>query len=214
MEDPPMASVKGPLFSLDASGTVAGTVTFAKWKGRNYLRQTVIPANPQTDLQTAVRAVMAFVGKDFRTLSPEQKAQWAELAQPDSITALNAYTRQAIKQARAEQGWKRYPSASDSHVPEPPTSLVLEPGFRQLRVTIQQPASKPNYAWLIYIILQPHSPRQFAALTILTYPDPGAAEVSATITNLDPGTYNVNARGLNEGGTLGDFMDTDLTITI
>ncbi len=45
--------------SLDASGTVAGTITFSKWKGRNYVRQRVTPANPQSEMQRTYRASMA-----------------------------------------------------------------------------------------------------------------------------------------------------------
>lgn len=49
-----MAKVSGPLFSLEASGTYGGKVTFAKWKGRQYARQTVIPSNPNSaDQETA-----------------------------------------------------------------------------------------------------------------------------------------------------------------
>ncbi len=47
-----MAKVKGPLMSLEASGTVGDTITFDK---RGFVRQRVIPANPQTDLQGNTR---------------------------------------------------------------------------------------------------------------------------------------------------------------
>ena len=50
-----MAKVSGPLFSVDASGGYAGTVVFAKWKGRNYARQLVIPANPRSAGQEQAR---------------------------------------------------------------------------------------------------------------------------------------------------------------
>lgn len=49
-----MAKVSGPLFSLEASGSYGGALTFAKWKGRQYCRQLVIPANPNSaDQETA-----------------------------------------------------------------------------------------------------------------------------------------------------------------
>ena len=50
-----MAKVTGPLMSLDASGTVAGTVVFSKWHGRNYVRQRVIPQNPRSEDQEFAR---------------------------------------------------------------------------------------------------------------------------------------------------------------
>lgn len=58
-----MAKVTGPLLSLDASGSVAGTMTFSKWKGINYLRQRVIPSNPRTAGQLAVRSILGTLAK-------------------------------------------------------------------------------------------------------------------------------------------------------
>ncbi|MBA7524656.1 hypothetical protein ES705_16797 [subsurface metagenome] len=43
-----MAKVKAPLFSLSASGALAKTLVYADWKGIDYVRQYVIPANPKT----------------------------------------------------------------------------------------------------------------------------------------------------------------------
>lgn len=52
-----MAGLTGPLFSLDASGTIAKTLTYAKWRGIRYVRQRVIPANPNSTLQQNIRGV-------------------------------------------------------------------------------------------------------------------------------------------------------------
>ena len=58
-----MAKVTGPLMSLDASGTVAKTATFSKWKGRNYVRQRVIPLNPQAAGQVSTRGFLGILAK-------------------------------------------------------------------------------------------------------------------------------------------------------
>src|SRR5574337_149397 len=58
-----MAKVSGPFMSLDASGTLASTITASKWKGRNYMRQRIIPANPKTDAQLTVRAILGTLAK-------------------------------------------------------------------------------------------------------------------------------------------------------
>jgi hypothetical protein len=50
-----MAKVSGPLFSLDARGQVGKAIVFSFWKGVNYVRQHVVPNNPQSSLQTAIR---------------------------------------------------------------------------------------------------------------------------------------------------------------
>lgn len=43
-----MAKVKGPLFSLSAGGQLAKTLVYGDWKGIDWVRQYVIPANPKT----------------------------------------------------------------------------------------------------------------------------------------------------------------------
>lgn len=58
-----MAKVTSPLMSMDASGSLGGAITFAKWKGRNYVRQLVIPSNPQTSGQQDARAALGGGGK-------------------------------------------------------------------------------------------------------------------------------------------------------
>jgi hypothetical protein len=50
-----MATVQGPLFSVSASGTYAGAITFAKWKGRQYARNRVDPSNPRASDQETSR---------------------------------------------------------------------------------------------------------------------------------------------------------------
>jgi hypothetical protein len=50
-----MAKATGPLFSLEASGTVGKTVTYSHWKGRPYVRRRVIPLNPFETDQVAAR---------------------------------------------------------------------------------------------------------------------------------------------------------------
>lgn len=50
-----MAKVKGPLFSLSAGGQLAKTLVYGDWKGIDWVRQYVIPANPKTDDQQEQR---------------------------------------------------------------------------------------------------------------------------------------------------------------
>lgn len=58
-----MAKVNGPFMSLSASGTFADTLVASIWKGRPYMRQRVIPANPRTAGQTAVRVTLGAMAK-------------------------------------------------------------------------------------------------------------------------------------------------------
>lgn len=104
-----MATVKGPLFSLDASGAVAGSVVFSKWKGRNYVRRHAIPANPKSSSQLSVRAMMRFLSQDWTNLSTANKATWNTRAAVTNVSPFNAY----IQYNMARWGLEEYPSIED-----------------------------------------------------------------------------------------------------
>ena len=57
-----MARVIGPLFSQEARGQFGQTVVFNRRLGQNTVRAYVVPANPQTDAQVAVRIILAAAG--------------------------------------------------------------------------------------------------------------------------------------------------------
>lgn len=86
-----MARVSGPLMSVGASGTFAKTLTYATWKGRAYVRQRVIPANPKTALQTGIRAMFAYVAALWQSLGAPAKATWDAEATAKGISPFNAY---------------------------------------------------------------------------------------------------------------------------
>lgn len=58
-----MAKVTGPLMSMSASGKIADAIVFGAWKGVNYVRQYVIPANPQSTGQGDQRIMVGGTGR-------------------------------------------------------------------------------------------------------------------------------------------------------
>ena len=68
-----MAKLHGPLFSLDARGKLGKALVYSIWKGINYARKYVIPANPNTAAQQTIRgyftlAVAAYQAEDQATI--------------------------------------------------------------------------------------------------------------------------------------------------
>lgn len=92
-----MALVNGPLFSLDASGTVGDAITFSKWKGRPYVRERVIPSNPKSGAQTGRRAMFAFLCTAWDALSAGEKASWQAGADQLVASPFNAYVSANMK---------------------------------------------------------------------------------------------------------------------
>jgi len=72
-----MAKVTSPLMSIDASGSIASTIVFSKWKGRNYVRQLVVPANPRSAGQQLARSGVGSAGRFNSYIEPTSDAQVA-----------------------------------------------------------------------------------------------------------------------------------------
>lgn len=86
-----MAVVKGPLFSIGASGTVAGSIVYSIWKGRPYVRQHAVPANPKSQAQLGVRAALRFLSQFWDALGAAEQASWVDPAASTNISPFNAY---------------------------------------------------------------------------------------------------------------------------
>ena len=96
-----MAKVVGPFLALDASGTFGGIITASIWKGRNYVRQHVVPANPNTAAQIVQRDKMAAAVLAWQGTYSGTQAEWNTAAQDvyPPISGFNYYVSQHILQA-------------------------------------------------------------------------------------------------------------------
>lgn len=101
-----MVKVFAPALSLDASGTIGNAITFSKWKGRHYVRERIIPANPRSGLQTGFRSMFKFLAQNWAALAAPDKATYESLADSMAISPFNAYVR--LNQNR----WRNYKPGS------------------------------------------------------------------------------------------------------
>lgn len=93
-----MAKTKGPLFSLEASGTVGDVITYSQWKGRTYVRRHVIPQNPQTADQVNVRTALALTVALWKALPDVVKATWNTFAKPYQMSGFNQWVKRSMKE--------------------------------------------------------------------------------------------------------------------
>jgi len=91
-----MAKVAGPLFSMEASGSISKGITYSRWRGINYVRQWFKPQNPRSELQVAQRQRMIDAVKDYHALSTENKAAW-DSAAPAPLSGFNYYVKKYIQ---------------------------------------------------------------------------------------------------------------------
>jgi hypothetical protein len=97
-----MAKVKAPLFGFGASGKLGDALVFAKWKGIDYAREYVVPANPNTAGQSTQRGYLASAVGEWHDgtneLSAADKAAWNRLAgvQATARSGFNEFCKRAI----------------------------------------------------------------------------------------------------------------------
>lgn len=95
-----MAKVTGPLLSLDASGTVASTMVFSRWKGINYVRQRVIPTYSNTTKQAAIRKLIKDASQAWASetspIDSAYKAAYAAAAAGQAYSGFNLFIKDCV----------------------------------------------------------------------------------------------------------------------
>lgn len=95
-----MSKVTGPLFSLDARAALGGAIVYSYWRGINYVRARVVPRNPQSSLQTAIRnlitdATQAWHNEDS-PIDSAYKAAYIAAAGGQRYSGFNLYVKDAV----------------------------------------------------------------------------------------------------------------------
>lgn len=90
-----MVRTTGPFLSLDARGTLADTLTGSFWRGINYIRVRVVPHNPKTVAQTAIRTVLTDGVSKWRhgSVSQLNKNFWNTYAKGLGESGFNRFMR-------------------------------------------------------------------------------------------------------------------------
>jgi len=91
-----MATVDGPLFSLEARGKVGDAVVFFPWKGRHVVRQWLKPTNPESSLQGYVRAALKAIGKQIDKIGLSSLLYTAALDKSPAGLNWNAFHAQGF----------------------------------------------------------------------------------------------------------------------
>ncbi len=86
-----MVKIRGSIMSMDAGGTIAGTVTASSWKGRQYLKRKPTPIQPNTGAQISMREMMRLLTVEWDGLSTAEKATWENYPSADDLPPYNHY---------------------------------------------------------------------------------------------------------------------------
>lgn len=143
-----MATVTFSPLIADIRGKTADVV-FSSWKGRNYIRQRVIPANPRTADQTAVRDSLAEAVAIWQQLPGALQDGYGNAAANLNISGYNDFVgrnRALIQAETGLNGPRRNTDASGDRI-EVPTDFTDggEPGAGQRTFSWTDPGQGADY---------------------------------------------------------------------
>ncbi len=134
-----MAKVTGPLLSLGGSGTIGKTMTFSTWRGVKYVRQRVVPENPNTTAQAETRNVFKMLVEAWKLLPTIGFTPWDTFALGRPFTGRNAFIGQNVAVLRNDVNLDDMIGSPGARGGLPPDSIVTAAGVATITVTFTQP---------------------------------------------------------------------------
>lgn len=208
-----MASVFGPLMSMDASGSLAKAIVFSKWKGRNYVRQLVTPKNPKSNSQVGVRSMFKFLAQQWAGLGAADQATWEDRADQTIISPFNAYM--AFNQSR----WRDFNTPSHEDPPDEAGTLptgptgTATPDGRAMIIEITDGVNPPDWGYCLFRSITGTFTLAWSnCIAVIPWDSGGVTDYVDS--PLEPDQYYYNAIGFLDSGLEGaDGTEWDGTIT-
>ncbi len=144
-----MATTRGPLMSLEATGTIGKTLTYGKWKGRSVVRSHIIPSNPRSAGQVGRRAMFRFLTQGWKAIPQASQESWQAAA-----TALNASLFNGYLSLNVE-AWHNFLAPSEffpaTRVNNPGSRILAAAAWEQNRIKLSTTAVSGYFQWgIIY----------------------------------------------------------------
>lgn len=189
-----MAKPTAPLLSFGASGSLAQSLVYSKWKGRPYVRRHVVPSNPQSTAQTLTRDIFRNLNSVWKLAGTGVVSAWDRFASGQVKTGRNAFVGQNLAALRGQTdlaNWIWSPGAKGGL---PVGGVVFTPGANQCQVDITAPALPTGWAitaaWAASILdAAPESMTEYTSVEGMD----AAAAYSITLTGLTTGDNAVGA---------------------
>lgn len=140
-----MAKLTGPLLGISARGTIADTITYSAWKGIEYARQRVIPANPKTAPQMEVRNVFTMLGGLWLVAQTLARAPWIANAVGKPYTHRNALISKNLPNLLNQTGMTAFMGSPGALAGMAPASIAAAFAAGVITVTIGAPTLPPSW---------------------------------------------------------------------
>lgn len=135
-----MAKVTGPLLSIGARGSIAATQVYSSWKGIDYVRQYVIPANPNTAAQQTTRGVFKEASDLWLRAPTLIRAPWDRNAVGRPYTGRNKFIGSYIGALRGDADMADLIMSPGAKGGPAALAVVATGGTLEITVDITEPA--------------------------------------------------------------------------
>ena len=99
-----MARATGPLFSIEAAGTLGKTVVYQTQNGQAVVKMWAKPKNPKTASQKTTRALAKYLTAQWQHLTPEEQSSWLNYPSQKNAAAYHHYLGENMRRQVAGLG--------------------------------------------------------------------------------------------------------------
>lgn len=142
-----MAKITAPFLALGASGTIGKTITASRWRGVPYVRQRVVPANPNSAAQQATRNVFSWANSVWKLAPPLIVDPWTLFAQGQPLTNRNGFVGRSVADLRGDVDLADFTFTGGAKGGIPPTTAIATPASQSFVVDFVNPT--PPTGWTL-----------------------------------------------------------------
>lgn len=141
-----MPALSGPLFSLTARKTLRKTLTYSRWRGIQYVRSHVVPANPDTVAQQAQRQNFRNINLVWDYSATNFRAPWTARATGQPYTDRNLLMQLNIPAIFGQSDMQAFVFSPGAGGAPPPTITLITAGAGQLTVAMSAPTAPTGWS--------------------------------------------------------------------
>lgn len=146
-----MAKLTAPLLSMGARGQIGKSMVVANWRGIDYARQYVQPANPRTVAQQANRTRFALLREMYKLAPAAVRAPWDAFASGRPFTGVNKFVGENNRLLNGEADFAMAIMSPGANGGLPPVSIAAVNGAvdGQVDVTVTVTDQLPE-GWTVF----------------------------------------------------------------
>lgn len=208
------ALVTGPLFSLTASGQIAKALVYSTWKGRAYVREYVVGANPNTLPQRTRRAMLGFISKWWADLDTTEQDSWVTSASAKNISPFNEQVSANMDRQTSELAPTGNETPAGGALTGTLDTVAATGGVGKITVDLTNTANLIAGEYNMVCISDTSFADSNSTLNCVAFGLEAVSDQTFEITGLDPGTYWISGAVFNQGATLSSFVDASGSVAV